>query len=157
MDIPVLLASLPVQFRFMAKRSLFNIPFLGWHLWRSGHIPVERERPHKALRSLDQAAERIRGGSPVVLFPEGTRPRNAGLGAFKKGSFYLAVKSGAPLIPITISGSRDILKPDSLHIRSGAVELTIHPPIQTSGLKLGDVEALSERVRRQILSSFGDG
>jgi 1-acyl-sn-glycerol-3-phosphate acyltransferase len=154
MDIPILFVSLPVQFRFMAKRSLFNIPFLGWHLWRSGHIPVEREHPHKALRSLDQAAERIRGGRPVVLFPEGTRPREAGIGPFKKGSFYLAIKSAAPVVPITISGSRAILKPDSLHVRPGAVEVTVHLPIPTAGLTLGDVESLAERVRRQILSCF---
>ncbi len=154
MDIPILLATLPVQFRFVAKRSLFSIPFLGWHLWRSGHVPVERDRPHKAFRSLDQAADRIRGGRPVVLFPEGTRPREAGVGQFKKGSFYLAVKSGAPLVPVTISGSRTILKPDSLHVRPGSVEVTIHPPIPTSGLTLDAVEALSESVRQQILSCF---
>jgi 1-acyl-sn-glycerol-3-phosphate acyltransferase len=154
MDIPILFVSLPVQFRFVAKQSLFYVPFLGWHLWRSGHIPIEREHRHKAIRSLDQAAERIRAGCPVVLFPEGTRPRNSQLGAFKKGSFYLAIKSGAPVIPITINGSRTVLRPDSLHIRPGRVEVTIHPAIPISELTLADVEALSSRVRQTIQASF---
>jgi 1-acyl-sn-glycerol-3-phosphate acyltransferase len=154
MDIPILFVSLPVQFRFVAKRSLFNVPFLGWHLWRSGHIPVERDRPRKALRTLDQAAERIRAGCSVVLFPEGTRSRDGGLGSFKTGSFYLAVKSGVPVIPITINGSRAVLKPDTLHVRPGTVEMIIHPPIATSGFSIDDVEDLSKRVRSQILARF---
>ncbi|MGH9376404.1 MAG: lysophospholipid acyltransferase family protein [Terriglobia bacterium] len=154
MDIPILLVCLPVQFRFVAKRSLFNIPFLGWHLWRSGHIPVERERPHKALKSLDQAAERIRAGWPVVLFPEGHRNRDGGMGPFRSGSFYLAIKSGAPIVPITVSGSRAVLKPDSLHVRPGNVDIMIHPPIATCGMALSEAGTLSERVRSIILSSF---
>jgi 1-acyl-sn-glycerol-3-phosphate acyltransferase len=154
MDIPILFVSLPVQFRFVAKRSLFNVPFLGWHLWRSGHIPIEREHRYKAIRSLDQAADRIRAGCPVVLFPEGTRPRDDRLGAFKKGSFYLAIKSGAPVIPITINGSRAVLRPDSLHVRPGAVKVTIHPIIPTSELTLAGIEALSDQVRQRIQSSL---
>lgn len=157
MDIPILFVSLPMQFRFVAKRSLFNVPFLGWHLWRSGHIPIEREQRRKAIRSLDQAAEQIRTGRPVVLFPEGTRPRNAALGVFKRGSFYLAIKSGAPVIPITINGSRAVLRPDSLHIRPGPVEVTIHPAIPTSKLTLHDVGALAASVRNSILTCFQPG
>ncbi len=154
MDIPILFVCLPVQFRFVAKRSLFNIPFLGWHLWRSGHIPVERDKPHKAMKSLDQAAERIRAGCSVVLFPEGHRSRDGSMGAFKSGSFYLAVKSGAPVIPITISGSRAVLKPDSLHVRPGVVEIIIHPQISTEGLTVDDVNSLCACVRERILSRF---
>jgi 1-acyl-sn-glycerol-3-phosphate acyltransferase len=157
MDIPILFVSLPVQFRFVAKRSLFNVPFLGWHLWRAGHIPIERERRSKAIRSLDQAARQIRTGRPVVLFPEGTRPRNAGLGIFKRGTFYLAIKSGAPVIPITINGSRAVLRPDSLHIRPGCVEVSIHPPISTSKLTLDDVGSLAAAVRDSILTCFRPG
>lgn len=155
MDIPILFVCLPVEFRFVAKRSLFNIPFLGWHLWRSGHIPVERGQPQKAVKSLDKAAERIRAGTAVVLFPEGHRNRQDGtLGPFKKGSFYLAVRAGVPVVPVTISGSRAVLKPDSLHIRPGAVEVVFHPAISTTGLTVGDVESLSTRVRASILSRF---
>lgn len=155
MDIPILFVCLPVEFRFVAKRSLFNIPFLGWHLWRSGHIPVERGQPQKAVKSLDKAAERVRAGCPVVLFPEGHRNRRDGsLGPFKKGSFYLAVRAGVPVVPVTISGSRAVLKPDSLHIRPGKVEVVFHPAISTAGLTVDDVESLSGQVRASILSRF---
>lgn len=156
MDIPILFKCLPVQFRFVAKRSLFNVPFLGWHLWRSGHIPVERDRPHKAMKSLEDAAERVRAGSSVVLFPEGHRSRSGGMGAFKSGSFYLAIKSQKPVIPITISGSRQVLAPDSFHVRPGVVRVVVHPVVATSGLEIGDVAALSEQVRQAILSEFHD-
>lgn len=154
MDIPILFVCLPVQFRFVAKRSLFDVPFLGWHLWRSGHIPVERDRPHKAVKSLDKAAERIRAGCPVVLFAEGHRRRDGGMGPFKRGSFYLAIKSGAPVVPVTISGSRRVLAPDSATVRPGEVEVVFHPPIPTASLGLDQVESLSGQVRTQVLSCF---
>ncbi|MGH9470096.1 MAG: lysophospholipid acyltransferase family protein [Terriglobia bacterium] len=154
MDIPILFTCLPLQFRFVAKRSLFNVPFLGWHLWRSGHIPVERDRPHRAMKSLEEAAERVRAGSSVVLFPEGHRSRQGGMGGFKSGSFYLAVKAQRPVIPITISGSREVLPPDSLHVHPGTVNVVVHPCITTAGLGLEDVGLLSNRVRERILSRF---
>lgn len=154
MDIPILFVSLPVQFRFLAKRPLFNIPFLGWHLRRSGHIPVDREHPREALKSLDQAAEKIQEGRSVVLFPEGSRSRDARMLPFKSGSFYLAIRAGVPIVPITLNGTRAVLKPDTYHVRPGQIQVILHPPIPTAGLTLNDVEALSERVRRQILSRF---
>lgn len=154
MDIPVLFVHLPVQFRFLAKRPLFNLPFLGWHLSRSGHIPVDRGQPRKAFRSFDQAAERIRSGVPVVLFPEGTRSRDGELHAFKGGSFYLALEAGVPIVPITLNGTRHVHEPDTLHVRSGQTEMIIHPPISTAGLTSQDVDALSARVRSCIASRF---
>jgi 1-acyl-sn-glycerol-3-phosphate acyltransferase len=155
MDIPILLACLPVPFRFLAKRELFRLPFLGWHLRRSGHIAVERGRPREAMKSLDEAAERIRQGTSVVLFPEGTRSRRAGrMLPFKTGSFYLAIRSGVPLVPITLNGTRHVLEPDTYHVRPGPTELIIHAPIPTAGLTLDDVHTLSDRVRAAILSRF---
>ena len=154
MDIPILFVHLPVQFRFLAKRPLFNLPFLGWHLYRSGHIPVDRGQPRKAFKSYDQAAERIRRGVPVVLFPEGTRSRDGKLRPFKGGSFYLAVQAGVPIVPITLNGTRHVHEPDTLHVRSGQTEMIIHPSISTAGLTLQDVDALSARVRSCIASRF---
>ncbi len=152
MDIPILFVNLPVQFRFLAKRPLFHLPFLGWHLSRSGHIPVDRAHPREALKTLDDAANKIREGRSVVLFPEGTRSRDGSMLPFKGGSFYLAVRAGVPVVPITLNGTRAVLKPDSYHVRPGQTEMIIHPPIPTEGLTLGDVDALSERVRSQIHS-----
>jgi 1-acyl-sn-glycerol-3-phosphate acyltransferase len=158
MDIPILMASLPVQFRFLAKRELFRLPFLGWYLRRSGHISVERGRPHEAMRSFEEAAARIRRGTSVVLFPEGTRSRRAGvLLPFKGGSFYLAVHAGVPVVPITLNGTRHTHEPDTLHVRGGQTELIIHQPIPTVGLSTEDVQTLSDLVRKQILSRFVPG
>ena len=154
MDIPILFVHLPVQFRFVAKRSLFRLPFLGWHLLRSGHIPVDRERPREARKSLDQVAEKIRAGRSVVLFPEGRRSRDGQIGPFKGGSFYLAIRAGVPIVPITLNGTRAVLKPETFHVRSGQTEVIFHHPIPTADLTLGDVDLLAQRVRGKILSRF---
>jgi 1-acyl-sn-glycerol-3-phosphate acyltransferase len=154
MDIPVLFVHLPVQFRFVAKRSLFNLPFLGWHLRRSGHTPVDRERPREALKSLEQAAQEAREGKSFVLFPEGHRSRSGQIQPFKGGSFYLAILSGVPIVPITLNGTRSVLKPDSYHVRAGQTEMIVHPPVPTKDLTLNDVKALSGQVQARIVSRF---
>lgn len=154
MDIPILFASLPVQFRFLAKRGLFNVPFLGWHLRRSGHIPVDRGRPREALKGFDQAAQRIKEGRPVVVFPEGSRSRTHEMLPFKSGTFYLAILSGVPIVPITLIGSREVLKPDSLHIRPGRVRVVIHKAVSTAGLSVHEASGLSDRVRDVIVSGL---
>jgi 1-acyl-sn-glycerol-3-phosphate acyltransferase len=158
MDIPILLAYLPVSFRFLAKRELFHYPFLGWYLRRAGHIAVERGRPRESIRSIDEAAARIREGTPVVLFPEGHRSRVGGeVLPFKTGSFYLAVRAGVPIVPITINGSRHAHEPDSLHVRPGRVEVIIHPPVATAGMTPDDVNTLCSRVRDVIVGRFIPG
>ena len=154
MDIPILFVSLPVQFRFLAKRVLFHVPFLGWHLRRSGHIPVDRGRPHEALKGFDQAAKRIKQGRPVIVFPEGTRSRTGQMLPFKSGTFYLAILSGVPVVPITLIGSRQVLEPHSLHIHAGCVRVIIHKPISTAGLTVHDAGDLSKRVREVIVSGL---
>jgi 1-acyl-sn-glycerol-3-phosphate acyltransferase len=154
MDIPILFVNLPVQFRFVAKRSLFKLPFLGWHLTRSGHIPVDRGRPKGARMSLDAAARKIRAGSSVLLFPEGHRSRDGKLLPFRSGSFYLAIQSGVPIVPITLNGTRAVLKPDTHHVRPGLTEMIVHPPIATSTLKRDDLDALAAKVKAQIASRF---
>jgi 1-acyl-sn-glycerol-3-phosphate acyltransferase len=157
MDIPVLFASLPVQFRFVAKRSLFHWPFLGSHLRRSGHIPVDRDRPQQAMKSMKMVAQEIREGKSVLLFPEGHRSRNGQLLPFKAGSFYIAILSGVPIVPITVNGTSYVLKPDTYHVRAGQTEMIVHPAISTEGLTLHDVDALSEKVRRIIASRLVTG
>lgn len=152
MDIPVLFVNLPVQFRFVAKRSLFHLPFLGSHLRRSGHIPVDRDRPREAMKSMRMVAQEIREGKSVLLFPEGHRSRNGQLQPFKAGSFYIAILSGVPVVPITINGTSRVLKPDTYHVRAGQTEMIVHPAISTEGMSLHNVDALSQRVRDAIAS-----
>lgn len=157
MDIPILFANLPAQFRFVAKRSLFHLPFLGWHLRRSGHIPVLRDRPREALKSMEMVAQKIREGRSVLLFPEGHRSRTGQMLPFKAGSFYIAILARVPIVPITLNGTRQVLKPETYHVRPGQTEMIVHPAIPTQGLTLHDVDALSQKVRDAIASRFAAG
>ncbi len=146
-DTPILFAYLPLSFRILYKKSLNRIPFLGWHLFLSGHIGVERENPAKARESLDHAAERIRSGTSVVVFPEGTRSYNGMMRAFRKGSFRLAVKAGKPIVPLTIAGSHLVMTRGKVTVYPGKVRLTIGESVEVEGLTEADASALSERVR----------
>lgn len=151
MDTPVLFTKVPAQFRIMAKKSLFALPFLGWHLRRSGHMAVDRDSPKAAMRSLDAAAQRVREGAPVVFFPEGTRSRTGILGPFKHGAALLAIKAGVPLLPVAIRGTRATLKPDTLWVKPGRVTIRFGKPISTDGLTHRDAGRLTDAVRAAIV------
>jgi 1-acyl-sn-glycerol-3-phosphate acyltransferase len=134
MDIPIILAALPFQFRFAAKKQLFRYPFLGWHLRRSGHVPIDRENPHAAVKSLREAADTIRKGTPVVIFPEGGTSLDGTIRPFKGGGFMLATKSLAEVVPVTIRGSRSVLLPKTWYVRGGTVSVSVGKPISSEGL-----------------------
>jgi 1-acyl-sn-glycerol-3-phosphate acyltransferase len=105
LDIWVLLAHLPRGFRFIAKEELFHIPVFGWYLRLGGHVPVDRRNRAQAVRSLHRAAQLVRAGTSLVVFPEGTRSRTLRIQPFKQGSFVLAAEAGVPIVPVAISGS----------------------------------------------------
>ncbi len=151
MDIPIVLVSIPIQFRFAAKKELFRVPFLGWHLRRSGHVPIDRENPRAAIRSLAKAAAAIRNGTPVAIFPEGGTSQDGSIRPFKGGGFLLATRSGVDTVPVTIRGSRDVLPPRTYHVRGGHVEVNIGPPIRSEGVANAD---LAGAVRDQMLKVF---
>jgi len=150
MDIPAILSTLPHQFRFFAKKGLYKVPFMGAHLRRAGHLPVDRSSARASLKSMTEGANIIRSrGISVLLFPEGGRsPR--GLREFKEGAAYIAIKAGVPVVPMAIVGMREKLPMDSVHIRSGKVAVRIGDPIPTEGMALGDRVALTERLYREI-------
>jgi len=151
MDIPIVLAALPMQFRFAAKKELFRIPFLGWHLRRSGHVPIDRENPRAAIRSLSKAAQTIEAGTPLVIFPEGGTSADGIIRPFKGGGFMLATRSGAAAVPIAIRGSREVLRPNTYHVHGGLVEVRIGRPISSAALSNAD---LARAVREQIVALF---
>src|SRR5215813_12520862 len=154
MDIPIILAALPFQFRFAAKKQLFRYPFLGWHLRRSGHVPIDRENPLAAVKSLRDAAETIRQGVPVVIFPEGGTSQDGGIKPFKGGGFMLATKAEAAVVPVTIRGSRAVLLPKTYYTRAGVVEVVVGEPILSKGMPSGE---LASRVREEIVATFNYG
>ncbi|HZT29155.1 MAG TPA: lysophospholipid acyltransferase family protein [Bryobacteraceae bacterium] len=156
MDIPLIMGNLPVQFRFFAKEGLFHIPFLGWHLRRAGHLPVVRENPRKALRVVHDAARMIRERSlSVLLFPEGGRAP-VGMREFKEGAAHLAIKAGAPLLPLAVVGTRALLPMGSVRFRPGVVELHVGDAIPTSGLTLQDRGTITRLLEQKVAEMAGE-
>ena len=150
MDTPVVFSCLP-EFRFLAKKGLFQIPFLGWHLKTAGHIPVPREDPRASLKTLSRAAELIaERGTSLLIFSEGGRAMDGQLADFKEGAAYLAIKAQAPLVPIALVGTREILPMGSGVIHPGRVTLRLGRPIPTAGMTLRNRRELTESARDQI-------
>jgi 1-acyl-sn-glycerol-3-phosphate acyltransferase len=157
MDTPVLLTHIPVDFRFMAKKGLFQIPFLGTHLIQAGHIPVSLEDPRAALKTLSRAAEIIRNGRiSVMIFPEGGRSEDGVLQPFKEGAAYVAIKAGVPLVPVALIGTRDVLAMGSATFHAAPVTLRFSRPIPVAGLTLRDREAVTEQVREQVVRMLAE-
>lgn len=155
MDTPVVVAHIPLQFRFFAKQGLFRIPFLGTHLRRAGHFAVVRGDTRASLRSLTDGARLIRERhTSVLLFPEGGRSQG-GLMPFKQGFAYLAIKSGVPVVPLGIAGTREILPMGSAYVRGGVARMRIGDPIPTEDLNIHDRERLTALVRGKIAELAG--
>jgi 1-acyl-sn-glycerol-3-phosphate acyltransferase len=152
LDILVIFGYLPVDFRIVYKRSLSLIPLLGWSIWLGGHVPIDRSNPLRARRSLMAAALCIRSGKSVVLFPEGTRSPDATVRRFKRGSFRLALESGAPVVPVSLAGVKAVAPSGMTSLRPGRVRLRLSPPVPVAGRALEDVDELAEEVRRIVVA-----
>jgi len=149
-DIPVLYSYLPFQFRILAKKELFRYPFMGWHLRRSGQIPVVLENPKASVRSLNLAVAAIRKGNSLVIFPEGGRSPDGQLHSFMGGAFYAAVKAQVDVVPIVLVGTYEMLKMNSFHIKPGQVQMVVGSPISTVGMSPRDIAKITERARLAI-------
>ena len=151
-DIPVLFASLPYQLRIIAKDSLGRFPFLGWHLRRTGHLLVNR-RKIDPRGVFDWANGLTAKGLSLLVFPEGTRSQTGAIAPFKGGSLYPAIQAGLPIVPISVAGSRHVMRKGRLMTCPGKVELVVHEPIPTVAAdepNIRDVRALAARVREII-------
>jgi len=153
-DIFALLAHLPFQFKWLAKKELFSIPFFGWTMAAAGYISIDREGTRETVKALNEAAEKIREGMSVVIFPEGSRSPDGSIQPFKKGGFTLAIKSGVPIVPIAITGSRDIMPKDKLTAASGEIRIRMSPPIEIKDYSLKDRKSLMEKVSKTISKNF---
>jgi len=142
-DILSLAAHLPIQFRWVAKKSLFHVPFMGWHMRRSGYIPIDRENPREAARSIVSAAQIIQSGINAIAFPEGTRSRNGDLGKFHSGAFALALRTGVPLVPVTLEGSYRVIMPKTLQVNPGVIiRIKIDRPVDVAGYRRSEKQRL---------------
>lgn len=155
LDILVLLAKLPKNFRWIAKKELFKIPFFGWSLKAAGYIPIDRSDRRAAFESIELASRRVTQGASVVIFPEGTRTPEGQLGTFKSGGFILALKSGRPVVPVALVGSGRALAKGSLLLRPGLIELRIGQPLPTQDLSLDQRQALCDQTRAEVAKLMG--
>ena len=147
-DIPIVFTTLPLQLRIVAKESLGRIPFLGWHLQRTGHLLVDRKNPGAGI--LKRMATLVAAAHSVIVFPEGTRSVDGSVGRFKGGIFLLAIDSTLPVLPISIARSRFVMTKGRLMVRPEAVDVTIHPPMATTGITREQARSFAEQVREVI-------
>lgn len=149
-DILVLLASLPMQVRFLAKRSVFRVPILGWSIRAAGFVPVDRGDRARGAATFDAALTRLADGRSVVIFPEETRTRTGELLPFKKGAALLALRSGLPLLPVAIAGTRRVLPRGSFLPSSGPAVLVVGDAIEVAGRPVTDRTAVTNEARAAV-------
>lgn len=155
-DILISLAYIPIQFRWIAKKELFTIPIFGAAMRSAGYIEIDRSNREKAIQSIDEAALRIRSGKSIMTFPEGTRSREGEIKAFKQGSFHLAIKSGVPIVPVSIIGSGQIMPKRSLRIKPGQIKIVIGKPIEVINFDVEKRHELIENVRNEIIKNYNE-
>jgi len=150
-DIPALITGIPDNVRLVLKKELTKVPLWGWALRYGHYIVIDRGKARDAMRSLERAAERMRTGASVILFAEGTRTRTGKLQAFKRGAFSLAVRSGVPIVPVTINNTFGILPKGSIDVRPADIEMVLEKPVPTATVEGREAETrLMTEVRAAI-------
>jgi len=150
-DIPMLLSAFPRPVRFLAKRELGEIPLFGKAMAAAGNLFIDRDDPRNAVRMLRDVGARLRDGRLVVVFPEGTRSGDGSIGEFRPGAFYLAQKSGAPVVPVYIGGGRIALPKGSLRVRPADLLVRVLPPLSPDEGAGGSKEQIAESVRSRLI------
>ncbi len=153
-DIAALVETLPVDFRFVAKKELMRVPVFGWAMWASGHIVIDRGNRARAVARMQRAAERVRAGVNVIVYPEGTRSAESRLRPFKSGGFHLAIQAQVPILPVTVSGSHRVTPKGTLVVHPGRIKITYGKPIPTRGLTVDDRHELKRRVRAAVARGY---
>lgn len=148
-DIWAVVAAIPRGIRFVAKAELFRIPVFGWYMALGGHVPVERRDHAQAVASLSAAAARVRSGTSIVVYPEGTRSDDGRVHAFKKGPFVIACQAGVPVVPVAVVGAGAVTPKNLLHVHPGPIRVILGPPVSPADHPRPD--ALLREVRRRII------
>lgn len=156
LDIPIILSSFSEFFpRFLAKESLFKIPFFGPGMRKTGHIPIDRENKRKGMQALQAAVQRAKAGESILIFPEGTRnPKGDKLQEFQIGAFIIILKSGLPVVPLIINGTNKILPKGSKFVQKGTVQLLALSPMDISNYSIKERERLKEDMRELMQNKF---
>ena len=154
MDTPVLFANLPFQFRILAKQSLWKIPFIGWHLHRSGQVAVDQSTARASIASLSRGAAALKAGMPLVLFPEGGRAATGHTQPFLAGAAFMAIRAQVPLVPVTLVGTWQLLPIHTYTLRPRPLLLILGEPIPTTGLTTRDADRLTEQAFRTITATY---
>ncbi len=150
MDIPVLYVHLPFQFRIVFKKELLVYPVVGWQLKRSGQVCIDQQKPTNSIASIRSAVKSLKGGMPLVIYPEGGRTRDGYIKPFLPGAFFLALKAQVDIVPIALVGTYELLPMDTYHIKCRPLEMRVGEPISTAGLTMRDLEALSAKVQKAV-------
>jgi 1-acyl-sn-glycerol-3-phosphate acyltransferase len=150
LDIPVLYASLPFQFRIVHKKELLSYPVIGWHLKRSGQVCVDQQNPAHSVGQIKSAVRTLKNGMPLVIFPEGGRTADGKIQPFLAGAFFMAIKANVDIVPIALIGTYELLPMDTFHIKSRPLEMRVGNPIPTSEWTLRNLQGLSAKVQQEI-------
>jgi 1-acyl-sn-glycerol-3-phosphate acyltransferase len=150
LDIPVLYANLPFQFRIAFKKELLSYPVVGWQLKRSGQVCIDQQNPSHSVSSIRAALKGLKAGLPLVIFPEGGRTPDGEIKPFLSGAFFLAIKAQVDVVPVALVGTYELLPMNTYHIKSRPLEMRVGEPISTIGLKGHDLPALSAQVQKAI-------
>lgn len=151
---PPAVASILPPVLIMAKQEFFRVPILGTGMRMRGFIPVDRTNRERAFAAVDQAVVALKNGYSFLAFPEGTRSKTGRLQPFKKGVFVMAIKAGVPIVPISVSGAREIMRKGEFRLRPGTVRLTFHDPVPTTGCTIADRARVVAQVRKAIMKGL---
>lgn len=146
LDIPVLYANLPFQFRIVFKKELLSYPMVGWYLKSSKQVCIDQQNPSRSTTDIRSAVKSLKAGMPLVIFPEGGRTPDGDLKPFLPGAFFLALKAQVDVVPIALIGTYETLPMNTFHIKSRPIEMRVGGPISIAGLTTHDMDALSAKV-----------
>ena len=150
MDIPVLYVYLPFQFRIVFKKELLSYPIVGWQLKRSGQVCIDQQKPTNSIAAIRSAVKSLKGGMPLVIYPEGGRTPDGEIKPFLPGAFFLAIKAQVDIVPVALIGTYELLPMNTYHIKCRPLEMRVGEPISTAGLTMRDMEVVSAKVKKAM-------
>ncbi len=150
MDTPVIFGSLPFQFRIVARHDLWKLPFIGWHLQRSGQVPVNVDNPRASISSLSSAVKTLKSGMPLFIFPEGGRSESGHLSAFLNGPAFMAIRAQVPIVPMALIGTHELLPIHTAQFYPVPLTLAVGEPFETAGYSMRQVDQLTTQLSDEI-------